>query len=266
MLDRRGIAITVGARVRFDSSLGARVGTVRRIGELRCGSNTSIEALCDDGDPANDDSFSNGHHVARWVGSDGIEVLIPVDARPGPALVEQQSGDLCAACGWRARFPLGPDAAIVCLVCERPALDRAAAENETRRELLADQQRAFTEAIASMQTRHEQEVETVRRRLVLWKRAARRLLDERDTLVVEGRVLAKALDRYLNDVLDVGGDDAELDHLLSSWWDTVGLAAEDCDPRTRADPTRHYDAGEVAKATGSGEVEKGPSSARTEAP
>jgi hypothetical protein len=69
MTDRNNKPVTVGARVQFkvDGRKWPVVGVVRAIKDG--------EARCDDGDPDNDDLFTNGFRCSAWVGSKHIEVL-----------------------------------------------------------------------------------------------------------------------------------------------------------------------------------------------
>lgn len=91
MTDRNGAPVTVGARVRFRTTLDGglwrrdddpwRTGTVRAVREwsyyrlYNRPAATVWEALVDDGDPAEADLTRNGFHVAAWAASDDITVL-----------------------------------------------------------------------------------------------------------------------------------------------------------------------------------------------
>lgn len=79
MIDRNGVAVTVGARCKFRSDLTEswHEGTVRKLTEHTYYNPklTRWEARVDDGDPARDVHEDNGFHRAAWVPSEDIEVI-----------------------------------------------------------------------------------------------------------------------------------------------------------------------------------------------
>jgi hypothetical protein len=78
MTDKNGAPVTVGARVRFCSTLRDAWldGTVRAVKEHTYyhPTETRWEALVDDGDPASEDLHRNGFTCAAWVPAEHIEV------------------------------------------------------------------------------------------------------------------------------------------------------------------------------------------------